>query len=41
MKNCNENCHDPYAEFEIALTDLLTERDRFLDRRMTFEAARE
>jgi hypothetical protein len=26
--------NDPYAEFETALTDLLTERDRFLERRL-------
>lgn len=32
--------HDPYAEFEIALIDLLTERDRFLDRRTTLATAR-
>jgi hypothetical protein len=31
---------DPYAEFEIALTDLLTERDKFLERRIRFAAAR-
>ena len=31
---------DPYAEFEIALTDLLTERDRFLERRLGLAAAR-
>ena len=31
---------DPYAEFENALTDLLTERDRFLDRRLRLVAAR-
>jgi len=31
---------DPYAEFETALTDLLTERDRFLERRLRLAAAR-
>ena len=32
--------NDPYAEFETALTDLLTERDRFLERRLRLAAAR-
>jgi hypothetical protein len=31
---------DPYAELETALTDLLTERDRFLERRLRLAAAR-
>jgi hypothetical protein len=32
--------NDPYAEFETALTDLLTERDGFLERRIILAAAR-
>ena len=31
---------DPYAEFENALTDLMTERDGFLTRRLKLAAAR-
>jgi hypothetical protein len=31
---------DPYTELETALTDLLTERDRFLERRLRLAAAR-
>jgi hypothetical protein len=31
---------DPYVEFENAFTDLLTERDRFLERRLRLAAAR-
>jgi hypothetical protein len=31
---------DPYAEFENALMDLLTEPDRFLERRLRLRAAR-
>jgi hypothetical protein len=31
---------DLYSEFAIALTDLLTERDRFLERRLRVAAAR-
>jgi hypothetical protein len=31
---------DPYAKFEIALTDLMTERDGFLTRRLKVAAAR-
>jgi hypothetical protein len=27
---------DPYVEFEIALTDLMTERDGFLERRINW-----
>jgi hypothetical protein len=34
------NEDDPYVEFEIAFTDLLTERDRFLERRLRLAAAR-
>ena len=32
--------NDPYAEFETALTDLLTERNGFLERRIILAAAR-
>lgn len=32
--------NDPNVEFETALTDLLTERDRFLERRLRLAAAR-
>ena len=31
---------DPYAEFENVLTDLMTERDGFLTRRLKVAAAR-
>jgi hypothetical protein len=31
---------DPYVQLEIALTDLLTERDRFIERRLALAAVR-
>jgi hypothetical protein len=34
------NADDPYVQLEIALTDLLTERDRFIERRLALAAAR-
>jgi hypothetical protein len=36
----HRNDGDPYAEFENALTDLMTERDGFLTRRLKLAAAR-
>jgi hypothetical protein len=35
-----KNCHDYYSEFEATLTDLLTERDGFLERRIKLAAVR-
>ena len=34
------NSDDPYVQLEIALTDLLTERDRFIERRLALAVAR-